>query len=130
MSLSGKSLSGLAQMKRGLEEEQGSKKMARNDYEVDERETPARRWHLANQSVEANPGLPSGFVLRAVAFLSMNRPWEAVRSAISFIRVFRWRTWTERCGSRRARLVAAIAAPPTTRKRAFAYSGVTPTRPA
>ena len=33
---------------------------------------------LVNQSVESPRGVPSGFVVRAVAFLAMGPPWEAV----------------------------------------------------
>mmetsp|Transcript_37980 Transcript_37980/g.121896 ORF Transcript_37980/g.121896 Transcript_37980/m.121896 type:complete len:375 (-) Transcript_37980:1794-2918(-) len=44
----------------------------------EEEPTPARRWFLANAAVEQNPGQAGGFVVRAVAFLSMARPWEAV----------------------------------------------------
>ncbi|KAJ1462020.1 hypothetical protein M885DRAFT_610911 [Pelagophyceae sp. CCMP2097] len=40
--------------------------------------TPARRWYMANQMVEANPQVHGGLVARAAAFLAMGRPWEAV----------------------------------------------------
>jgi len=49
---------------------------AAQHHEKDTTVTPARRWFLANQAVEANPSA-AGFVVRAVAFLSMSRPWEA-----------------------------------------------------
>lgn len=63
---------------------------------------PARRWYLANQSVEANPGVPGGFVVRAVAFLAMGRPWEAVADLDRALRFAIRDATTTRCDRRSA----------------------------